>query len=171
MEFTAIQQEAFNWIIGILQKHQIPFQVSGGLAARAYNANRPLNDIDIDIPNEFFPVIMEDVLPFVTHRLARYVDADWDLLLMTLSRNGQSIDLSGMDDVRIYDKAANVWVKIPSNLEKRVIREVMGIQVPVINPHELIAYKERLNRSINGHAIDKEDAVAVRNFISSEKLP
>ncbi len=114
---------------------------------------------------------MEDVLPYVTHRLARYVDADWDLLLMTLSSNGQSIDLSGMDDVRIYDKAANVWVKIPSNLEKRVIREVMGIQVPVINPYELIAYKEKLNRSINGHAIDKEDAVAVRNFICSEKLP
>jgi len=167
MKFTAVQQEAFNWIVGILQKHQIPFQVSGGLAARAYNATRPLNDIDIDIPNECFPVIIEDVRPYVTHELGRYVDADWDLLLMTLSYKGQPIDLSGMDDARIYDKSVNAWVEIPNNLEKRVIREIMGMKVPVIDPHELIAYKERLNRSINGQAIDKEDAVAVRNFVGS----
>lgn len=41
---------ALIWIADILKKQQIRFQISGGLAAIAYGANRPLADIDIDIP-------------------------------------------------------------------------------------------------------------------------
>ena len=42
---------ALIWITNILKKHQIPFQISGGLAAIAYGASRSLADIDIDIPD------------------------------------------------------------------------------------------------------------------------
>ncbi|HLC94380.1 MAG TPA: hypothetical protein VJH96_02335 [Patescibacteria group bacterium] len=40
-------KKAFRWIVGILQTYKIPFQITGGFAARFYGANRPLYDIDI----------------------------------------------------------------------------------------------------------------------------
>ena len=44
-------KKALIWITDIIKKHHTPFQITGGLAAIAYGANRPLLDIDIDIPD------------------------------------------------------------------------------------------------------------------------
>lgn len=45
-------KEALAWITNILKKYSIPFQITGGLAAILYGSKRPLEDIDIDIPEE-----------------------------------------------------------------------------------------------------------------------
>lgn len=38
-------KSALIWITDILKQHQIPFQISGGLAAIAYGATRPFSKI------------------------------------------------------------------------------------------------------------------------------
>ena len=50
---------AFLWIIRILKKHRVPYQVTGGLAAKIYGAKRKLNDIDIDISKKDFEIVKE----------------------------------------------------------------------------------------------------------------
>lgn len=54
-------EKAFKWIVGILEKHDVPFQVTGGLAARVYGSTRALNDIDIDISDDDLDKIFPDV--------------------------------------------------------------------------------------------------------------
>lgn len=48
---------ALRWIVDILDSHNIPYQISGGVATRFYGARRKINDIDIDISEKYFPVL------------------------------------------------------------------------------------------------------------------
>lgn len=78
-------KKAFRWIINILKKHQVPFQITGGLAAQAYGSKRPLNDIDIDIPEDRFNEIVPNVKDYITYGPAHFIDERWDLFLLTLN--------------------------------------------------------------------------------------
>jgi RimJ/RimL family protein N-acetyltransferase len=88
-------KDALLWIIPILRKHHIPFQIAGGLAMQAYGSKRALRDIDIDIPETDFKTIRQDVAPFITFGPDNFKDKNWDLFLMTLNYKGQEIDISG----------------------------------------------------------------------------
>ncbi|MBU0625581.1 hypothetical protein KKF05_04525 [Patescibacteria group bacterium] len=77
-------EKTFGWIVGILKKYGVSFVITGGLAAKSYGSTRPINDIDIDIHDQDFDLILPDVKPYVTFGPARYLDERWDLLLMNL---------------------------------------------------------------------------------------
>lgn len=49
---------ALRWIVGILNKHQVPYRIGGGFAAHIYGSNRPINDIDISLPGKYFSAIV-----------------------------------------------------------------------------------------------------------------
>src|SRR5579872_2437385 len=100
---------SLKWITDILKKLGIPFQISGGLAARAYGATRDLIDIDIDIPEDKFGVVQAKVSEFIIFGPSRLKTANWDLLLITLNHHGQEIDLSGTDTTKIFNKTTGKW--------------------------------------------------------------
>jgi hypothetical protein len=77
-------EKAFKWIIDILEKNKIPFQVSGGLAARAYGSDRELADIDIEVSDDNVRDLVPEVKEYITFGPGFYKDDNWDLLLMTL---------------------------------------------------------------------------------------
>ncbi len=111
-------KESLEWIIGILRKHKIPFQISGGLAAKIYGSPRPLNDIDINIYEENFKDIKEDVNRYIVFGPAHYKDGKWDLMLMTLDYNGQMIDIGGDRNIKISNKSRTEWLSFSSDLSK-----------------------------------------------------
>jgi len=142
-------EEAFTWIIGLLHKHSIPFQIAGGFAARLYGSERELADIDIGIPDNRFDELYPDVKEYSTFGPAQYVDDEWDLKLMTLNYKGQEIDIAGEDNIKILDKETKKWISASGDLSISEHKEVYGLTVPVIPKEALIAYKKKLMREVD----------------------
>lgn len=139
-------KEALIWI---LKKHKIPFQISGGLAAIVYGANRPLADIDIDIPDDQFNHIINDVKPYIVFGPARFKSDKWDLMLMTLNYQGQEIDLSGADSTNIFNEQTGEWIKLTEDLTVAPVKKVFNLDLPVIPIKSLIFYKKILAREVD----------------------
>jgi len=142
-------KEALIWITNILKKHNIPFQITGGLAVLAYGSTRQLADIDIDIPEESFVKIRNEVSSYISFGPDQYKSECWDLFLMTLNYHGQEIDLSGAYSTKIYNKRDNIWVKIITDFLNVNYVNIYGIKLPVIGRHELMAYKKILARPVD----------------------
>ncbi len=155
---------AFRWIVGILRKHNVPFQISGGFSAKVYGSRRPVHDIDIDIPENKFRVILPEVKRYIVYGPSKYKSDAWDLYLMTLNYHGQLLDIGGAFDEKVCDIRTEKWRSIPTNFHNAKEMSVFGLKVPVINPHELVEYKSYLCR----HQV--EDIKAAKEFIKREKV-
>jgi len=140
---------ALAWIAGILNSRNIPFQVTGGLAALVYGSTRPLADIDIDVPDEYLAVLAELLAGHVVSGPARYRDGEWDIMLLTVNYAGCDIDLGGAPGAKVFDRSTRSWVPLATDLESAVRLKVFGVEVPVIARDALIAYKRRLDRDVD----------------------
>jgi len=140
---------ALIWITDILKKHSVPFQITGGLAARAYGATRPIADIDIDIPEDKFDIIKNEVVSFITYGPDQFKSKTWDLLLMTLNYHGQVIDLSGAYRTKIFNGETGLWQLLAEDLSKAHPQNIFGLQLPVIPLDVLITYKKALSREVD----------------------
>lgn len=146
---------AFKWIVGILEKNKIPFQITGGLAAVFYGSKRPLYDIDIEIPTDRFDDLKNDVEGYTVFGPERYVDDRWDLFMLTLRYNNQPIDI-GSAEVKIRQNEKEPWSVDVTDFSKSVYGEIFGIKVPIVPKYSLINYKKILNRET-----DLEDINAI----------
>lgn len=147
---------ALRWVVDLLRNLNVPFQISGGLAARAYGARRELYDIDISIPEEDFPTVEAAARPYVVWGPDLYRDDSWELLLMTVRYADQEIDFGGAFQARFFDKREGVWMPFREDLSTAEHKVVYGVDVPVIRKEDLIAYKRLLNRDV-----DQEDIEAM----------
>lgn len=139
-------QSALRWIVGVLEKHQVPFVITGGLAAKAYGVVRDLYDIDLDIPNDRFGDILEEVKQYVISGPARYEDEHWRLFTMALQYDGWTIDVSGAEDAETFNRQTNKWVPCPTDLTRFELRDIEGKMFPVMRKEDLIAYKRLVGR-------------------------
>lgn len=153
--------DALKWIVPILKKHEVPFQVSGGFAANIYGAKRPINDIDIDIPEDKMGILLSDIKQYITFGPGHYQDTKWDLKLMTLNYHGQEIDIGGAFNTIIFDEQNKAWIHCPAKLETAQTHVVFGVEVPVVHPQALIEYKKLLSGEHQ-----KVDIAAVQEYIS-----
>ncbi len=146
---------AFKWIVSILKDNKIPFEISGGLAARLYGSKRPLYDIDIDLPDKYFPQLQSLVKKYIVFGPERYHDENFDLLLMTLKYHGQEIDISDSETDQLYNSKTNKWESCNTDIKDFNSFEVFGIKVPVIKKESLIVYKQKVGRPIDQEDIKK----------------
>ena len=142
-------KKALIWITDILKKQQVPFQITGGLAARAYGATRPIEDIDIDIPEDTFTIVQKEVSKFITYEPAQYKSNTWDLMLMTLDYQGQIIDLSGAYQTKIFNAKTNQWQELSEDLSKACLIDIFGVKLPIIPLNILKTYKIALSRDVD----------------------
>ena len=140
---------ALRWIAGVLRELEVPFLVTGGLAARAHGATRPLVDIDLYVPGSRFPDIVPRVAPHRVFGPEAYRDEQWDLTFMALEVHGQRVELGDGDATRFFDRRSGRWVRARVDYERAVPRRLYGIDVPVMDRATLIDYKRRLGRPVD----------------------
>jgi hypothetical protein len=144
-------QEAFLWIVNILQNKKIPFRVSGGLAARVYGSKRALGDIDIEIPDKNFGDILDEVKDYMVFGpTRRIIDDAFEVYLLRLNYAGQDIDLCGSESMNVHSKTSDEWLpEETSDFNENLVREIFGVSTPVISKKELVEYKKKISRDID----------------------
>ena len=140
---------AFVWIVDILDKHGIPYQVEGGLAANCYGSNRELVDIDIFMPSFGFEKISEDVEGYVEFGPESYTGTHWKLVYQVLNYCGQQIEICDAGRAEYLDTQNDTWIKKDIDFTKAETIGIFGISTKVISKDDLLEYKGRLNREVD----------------------
>lgn len=140
---------ALVWIIGVLSRHEMPYQVVGGLAARAYGASRPLVDLDFYIPNDGFGRVLPEVRGHLRWGPAHYADAHWDITFAKLEYAGWRIELGAAEGAKIYDPRSGCWVEQRIDFSRSNWTSVLGQRVATIPRDDLVAYKSLLDREVD----------------------
>ncbi|MCL4389357.1 MAG: hypothetical protein M1528_01765 [Candidatus Marsarchaeota archaeon] len=157
---------ALKWIVGILERNKVKFEVSGGFAARVYGSKRRLADIDIDVRQIDIKRIIPSISKWAVYGPSRYTDRHWRIpLLITLRYKGQTIDIFGADKVKIFDAKAKQWVSFPFMAGCTRRRTIFGVRIPVIDRKVLISYKSKLSRGV-----DRADVAELSNDIVDERM-
>ena len=144
---------ALRWIAGVLKLNKIPFQITGGFAAKYYGSKRKLYDIDIEVPDKDIKRLKKITRRWIIYGPKRYKDKHWELLLLTLKYKGQRIDINGADTRKRFDNKNGEWIKLNrSRFSKAKKVRIYGIEIPLEPKKSLIAYKKKLLRGV-----DKKD--------------
>lgn len=143
------ERQALRWIVELLKARDVPFQVVGGLAARAYGATRRLVDIDLYIPVAHIPTVLEAAQPFVTRQPRHHCDEHWDLVFMRLEYGGQPIEIGVADDAKYRDTRHGRWHDAAVDFAASEQLMVLGMEVPVMPREQLLVYKRRLDRPVD----------------------
>lgn len=139
------QKQVLKQVDNTLKKNNIPFQVSGGLAAIAYGAKRPLYDIDIDVRKEDIPKVRQLFKDYITEDFYHLDDEHFDIWLMTLRIDGVGVDISQAQESYFVNKTGKK-IRMDGDLSKTKIVDIDGVEVPVQDKKELIAYKKIIGR-------------------------
>ena len=153
-----MEAEALKWISSILEEKQTPYMICGGLAAIAYGSSRPLNDIDIFVPDQYFQSVVDSGVEYVSKPAKRYKGYGWDLEYVQFIYKGTKIEVGNTKEAKMQSAATGEWVALHVDFSCPVNRVVLGCKVALMPEADLIGYKEVLGRQV-----DIEDIEAMKN--------
>lgn len=137
---------ALRFVVSTLQKHEIAYQVTGGLAGNIYGSEWPLHDIDIEVSRKDIEQVASLFQEYAIRPLSRFVDEEFDLMLLTLRVNDVEIDINQAEDAFVFTKDGR-RVKLDTDLCKAIEKTFLGSRVWVQPLEDIIRYKELLSRS------------------------
>lgn len=146
---------ALEWVISQLEEAGVPFQVAGGLAALAHGASRPLNDIDIYVPEGALERLRSELADHHSHGPHRYRDQQWDCYFMEVGYEGEEIELAEAPRTRYRKGPRDAWHQADIDFNNPVIREVFGVEIPVMPVDQLVAYKQKIGRPVDREDLDE----------------
>jgi hypothetical protein len=144
---TENQKEVLTFLVQTLNSEDIVFQVSGGLAAIAHGATRPLYDIDLEIHKEDVETVRRLFKDYITEDWNNDLEGDddqFDIWMMKLEIKGVPIDINQVEDVYLISKTGERTLQ-PSAMDTEP-KVVEGMTIPVLRKEPLIAYKKILGR-------------------------
>ena len=75
---------ALAWLVKLLDRHAVPYQIVGGLAAHAYGATRPVVDVDLYLPFDRGQLILAEIQPYIVRQPLPHHSELWDLVYLAL---------------------------------------------------------------------------------------
>lgn len=146
---NGIRETAFLWIIDKLESYNIPYLICGGLAANAYGTNRPLNDIDIFVPERNFSKIVNTGKDYISYGPDRYRDQYWNVEYVQFIYDGQKIEIGSSSDISIHNADTSQWESLNINFDAYTLLTLCGRDVRVMKKADLITYKNKLAREVD----------------------
>ncbi len=144
-------------IAAILDKHQIPYLITGGMAVFVWGRPRFTADIDLVVELSIEKVeALENALR--SFNKAGYVDGD--AMRAALANRGEFNFIDGKTGMKV-----DFWVSTGdafdrSRLKRRVAKKIIGHEVYFSSPEDLILSKLRWWRD-TGSSRHKEDIVSI----------
>jgi hypothetical protein len=145
IHLTDAQEQALRQLVSLLDGAAIAYQFTGGFAGNLHGSAWPLHDFDLDVARADLPRLAELLQPYTTRPLGRYVDAEFDLVLLRAEMSGVPIDVSQVEDA--YALIGGERVPLGTTLANRLRVPVLDFTIQVQPLEELIAYKVLLGRS------------------------
>ncbi|MEO6857682.1 MAG: hypothetical protein ABI323_03735 [Solirubrobacteraceae bacterium] len=141
---------ALTWIVGQFESLSAPYQIVGGLAARAWGGTRDVVDIDLYAPFDRAQSVLTAISPYVVWGPERYRSDCWDLTFLKLDFAGQRLEVGdSASSPRFFNVVAGVWEDQVIDIESSDRLNVLGTTCCVIPKAELIRYKRALDRPVD----------------------
>jgi hypothetical protein len=149
---------ALYWILDLLEKKQIDYLITGGLAANAYGSLRPLADIDLYVPDKNMAELEQSAKPYVISPIHNRRSAFWDIIYMVLSYQEQKIEIVSSHDLNMLDTTRLVWIKQSVDFSRYQWKVIFERKARIMERKDLIAYKRMINRDV--------DRLDIQNMLS-----
>lgn len=153
MERTVREQSihaALDWLVSLLSRQHVPYQVVGGLAAQAYGATRPLVDIDLYIPFDQAQAAIEEMQPYIVRQPLSHRSLAWDLIYLALEYQDVYIEIGDSSTAPcFYNKIDQCWQPQVIDYAASNTVRLYGVDLAVMPKAELIRYKTMLDRDVD----------------------
>ena len=136
-----MKENALAWIVEILQENRVPFSICGGLAANFYGSERPLNDIDLFVPDEYFSDVVEAGAKYISKPAQHYCEKaeGWDLEYVQFIFEGVKIEVGNSKNAKVYDTSASRWHELIIDFQDTVKGKILGSEVSVMPVTDLVS--------------------------------
>lgn len=141
---------ALAWIVSALKRYAIPYQVVGGLAARAWGGSREVVDIDLYVPLDQTRQLLIDIDEYIVWGPQYYYSKNWDITFAKIDFGAQRIELAdSSSSPRFFNVLEGRWEDQTIDYRSSVRRSIFGVECDVIPKDELIRYKRALDRPVD----------------------
>ena len=144
-------KEALKWIVKILKKENIRFNILGGLAAYAYGSKRILFDIDLSMSYKDMKKLTKITKKYVVEEPWKGTSSTslWKGGYMELNYKGIAIEIGETENTKFLNKNTKKWEKFPDGLKNSINKKVLGLILPIMPKKDLINYKSKLKRDVD----------------------
>jgi len=144
-----LDNKALTWIIEYFEFNNIPYLICGGLAAIAYGSQRPLNDIDIYVPDSKYQEVVNYGKEFISFGPERFKNKYWNVDYVQFNYMGQKIEIGSSENVEIFDAFKHEWYRKELDFDMYTRVVVFGKELRVMKKNYLIDYKRKLDREVD----------------------
>lgn len=142
-------KKALKWVVEILRRNKIKFNVLGGLAAYAYGSKRMLVDIDFSMSYKNMKKLAGLTKEHVVEFPEKVSEDLWKGGYMEINYKGIAIEIGEAGKTKFFNSKLKKWEKFPEGLAISKDRNVLGLNIPVMPKKNLIKYKSKLGRDVD----------------------